>query len=332
MISVIVPVYNVEPYLEKCLDSICAQTCRDLEILLIDDGSADQSGVICDEYAARDPRIRVFHTENRGLSAARNLGLDEAKGEYIGFVDSDDWIEPDLYEYLLEAAGRTGADVTECGVFREFPDRTLKRERKDRVMSGADAVRALVSRELSDGVWNKLYRRRCFESIRYPEGRVYEEYATMYRVLSAADRVCGLPETKYHYRQRPGSITETRDMKNFTCYWRAHYERYISLWDQADQAERRALLRFCAKAACRAWAYYDDCTPEEKDACRETLREVHAFTKQNLPLFGSAGWRLRLRVASFFPHFYNGLSFRTAWMMNNIYHKLAGKRTGGAHI
>ena len=97
MISVIVPVYNIEPYLPKCLDSIIAQTYTDLEILIIDDGSTDRCGAICDSYAERDPRIRVFRAENCGLSAARNLGLDHAKGEYIGFVDNDDWIKRDMY-------------------------------------------------------------------------------------------------------------------------------------------------------------------------------------------------------------------------------------------
>ena len=119
MISVIVPVYNVEPYLRKCLDSILAQTYRNLEILVIDDGSTDGSGRICDEYAGRDERIKVFHTENHGLSCARNLGLDNANGEWIGFVDSDDWIEPDMYEVLLPWAGKTATADVECGVVLE---------------------------------------------------------------------------------------------------------------------------------------------------------------------------------------------------------------------
>ena len=101
MISVIVPVYNVEPYLHECIDSILNQTYQALEILLIDDGSPDKCGIICEEYAKNDPRIKVFHTENYGLSAARNLGLREAKGEYIGFVDSDDWLEPDMYDSVF---------------------------------------------------------------------------------------------------------------------------------------------------------------------------------------------------------------------------------------
>ena len=129
MISIIVPVYNVESYLRKCLDSILAQTYRDLEILVVDDGSTDGSGAICDEYAGKDDRIKVFHTENKGLSCARNLGLDSANGDWIGFVDSDDWIELDMYEVLLRKAEKTGADVVECGVYEEHSDETIKREK-----------------------------------------------------------------------------------------------------------------------------------------------------------------------------------------------------------
>lgn len=111
MISVIVPVYKVAPYLRQCVDSIINQSFDDLEILLIDDGSPDQCGEICDEYAAKDSRVRVFHTENKGLSAARNLGLQKATGEYIGFIDSDDWIEPDMYEVLLRKDTPAGSPL-----------------------------------------------------------------------------------------------------------------------------------------------------------------------------------------------------------------------------
>ena len=131
MISVIVPVYNVEPYLRKCLDSIVNQTYRDFEILIIDDGSTDGSGRICDEYAEKDSRIKVFHTENRGLSCARNLGLAEAKGEWIGFVDSDDWIEPDMYEVLIRRAEETGADVVECSHYKELDGKTITARKRE---------------------------------------------------------------------------------------------------------------------------------------------------------------------------------------------------------
>ena len=189
MLSVIIPVYNVEPYLEKCLDSVLKQTYKDMEILIIDDGSTDRSGAISDEYAAKDSRIRVFHTENRGLSAARNLGLDNAVGGYIGFVDSDDWIEPDMYEVLLKKAEETGADIVECGVFKEYPDKTVEHQRPDRVMYKIEAIRALVNRELSNSVWNKVWVKSCYFNIRFPEGRLYEDVAITYRIFDCVDAI-----------------------------------------------------------------------------------------------------------------------------------------------
>lgn len=322
MISVIVPVYNVEPYLRKCLDSIVDQTCQDLEILVIDDGSEDHCGEICDAYAARDPKIRVFHTKNRGLSAARNLGLDHAKGEYVGFVDSDDWIEPDMYESLLAAAERTGADVAECGVFREYPNRTLERRRKDLVMSGTEAVWALLHGKLAEAVWNKLWNRRCFEQIRFPEGRIFEEYATTWRVFSGIDLVCTVSASKYHYLQREGSLSRRHDMRTLAGYWLAQRERYETLRDQADGASTRRLLRLCAVAVSRTWAYCRTCDAEERKAWGGVLREMHAFTRQYLPLLGDREWGPQLRFGVFFPHYYNTPSFWMAWLLNRAYLKI----------
>ena len=124
MISVIVPVYNVELYLEKCLDSILAQTYSDLEVLVIDDGSTDRCGEVCDRFAEQDHRIKEFHTENHGLSAARNLGLDQMQGKYVGFVDNDDWIEPDMYEMLFNIAEQTNADIVTCRFYKEYRNTT----------------------------------------------------------------------------------------------------------------------------------------------------------------------------------------------------------------
>lgn len=164
MISVIVPVYNVELYLRKCIDSILAQTYRDLEILVVDDGSTDGSGKICDEYK-KDERVRVFHTENRGLSATRNLGLDKATGEWIGFVDSDDWIEPDMYEVLFRKAEETEADVVECGCHADYTTTSYEHRAIQRTVSGIDAVKALIRSEIRTQVWNKIWRRHLFTDI-----------------------------------------------------------------------------------------------------------------------------------------------------------------------
>lgn len=321
LISVIIPVYNVEHYLRQCLNSVVGQTYRNLEILIINDGSTDGSGSICDEYK-KDGRVRVFHTENRGLSVARNLGLDEAQGEWVGFVDSDDWIEPDMYECLIVVAEKTDADVTECGVLREHPGRTVEHKRKILEMSGMESVRSLLRGELAEAVWNKLWNRRCFEQIRFPENRIFEEYATTWRVFIQVDHVCTVDASKYHYRQREGNLSRTHDMKNLVGYWLSPKERYEALWDQVDETSKRMLLRLCAMAVSRTWAYCYDCTAENRDAYRGVLREMNTFSKHNLPLFGDGGWSVQLRFGVFFPHFYHSLSFRMAWLINRLFKRI----------
>lgn len=317
MISVIVPVYNVDPYLRKCLDSIVNQTYWDLEILVIDDGSTDGSGKICEEYK-RDKRVKVLHTENRGLSCARNLGLDEAKGEWIGFVDSDDWIEPDMYEVLLKEALETGADIVECGVFKEYPDKTVEHPRPDRVMHKTEAIQALVNRELSNSVWNKIWDKACFSSIRFPEGRIYEDVAITYRVFDSVDTICSISECKYHYLQREKSLTKKISMKKMVDYWLAQREKYDYLSPQTDEKLIHVLIQLCAEVAASTWAHYYDCSDNERNLYQETIQEMYSFVVEHVPILGEREWGVKLRVGIFFPHFTNSVSFRSAWLLNRI--------------
>lgn len=155
MISIIVPIYNVEQYLIQCLESILNQTCRDIEIILIDDGSQDCCGEICDEYARKDNRIKVYHTNNGGLAAARNYGIEKATGEYIGFADSDDWIEPDMFEVLLSQAEKHKAEIAICGCYYEYLGKT---ETSSVMQNGFELydnrnlINALVSGAINNGV------------------------------------------------------------------------------------------------------------------------------------------------------------------------------------
>ena len=314
MISVIIPVYNVEPYLRKCLDSVVNQTYKDLEILIIDDGSTDGSGAICDEYGNIDSRIRVFHTENKGLSCARNLGLDESKGDWIGFVDSDDLIEPDMYEVLLEKAEETGADVVECGVFKEYSDRTEGHNRTRKVFSRTEAIRALVNRELSNSAWNKLWSNSCYSGIRFPEGRIFEDVATTYRVFDDVGCVSSISECKYHYLQREGSLSKTLTMKKMIDYWLGQREKYEYLSSKVDEKLTHTLLRLCAEVVASTWAHYYDCPSEDRTRYCDSIQQMNTFVKDYIPLFGENGWKLQLRVGILFPHFNNMISFRTAWL------------------
>lgn len=205
-ISVIVPIYNTERYLPQCLDSIRAQTHSDLEILLVDDGSPDGCGEICDEYAARDHRIRVIHQENRGLSAGRNAGLDTMTGEFVSFVDSDDIIAPDMLESLLRAMETGGADVGICN-FQLIPGGVCPIG--DSCMSQGEFLEKL----LEDQAWfyitatNKLYRRGIFRELRFPEGYIHEDEAVIYRIVAQCGRIVTLSRPLYFYRRRSDSIT-----------------------------------------------------------------------------------------------------------------------------
>lgn len=234
LVSVIVPLYNVEAYLPACLDSLRAQTHRDFEVILVDDGSGDGSGAICDAYAAKDERFCVLHQANAGVAAARNAGLDRARGSHISFVDSDDEVSPRFLETLLAA----DADVAQCGFATErgglagagapaggqalggAPAPAANCEGHAHAagqaapvpaferMSGRDASRALQL----DGtgtwgvLWNKLYRASLFEGVRFPAGRQHEDEFAVWRTLWAAANVATCAEPLYFYRQRPGSI------------------------------------------------------------------------------------------------------------------------------
>ena len=209
MISIIVPIYNVEPYLRRCVDSLLRQTYEDFELILVDDGSPDSCGTICDEYAARDHRVRVIHKPNGGLSDARNAGMEIAKGQYIAFVDSDDWVAPEYLARLLAALEGSNADICECDVLRtegENPASAAAQSPRE-VFHTAAALEQLVH----DGVfrqhvWNKLYRREVINHICFPKGKTNEDEFWTYQVFGNAKRVVKIRDVLYFYFQRPGSI------------------------------------------------------------------------------------------------------------------------------
>lgn len=208
-VSVIVPVYKVEHYLRECLDSILAQTLTDIQIILVDDGSPDNCGAICDEYAAMDNRITVIHKENGGLSDARNAGLDIATGDYIGFVDSDDWIYPKMYEVLYRYAEEDGSGIVTFAGFQEcvpeIPEQTEPRE----IVSAMDAL-SRFSQYYYERIWTtvqtKLYRRSIFDTLRFTKGIIYEDQDILPQSVLLAGQVSILPYSMYYYRLSQGSI------------------------------------------------------------------------------------------------------------------------------
>lgn len=210
-ISIVVPVYNVEPYLAKCINSIVAQTYQNIEILIVNDGSEDGGWVICERAAANDDRIRLFqHDCNKGLSAARNTAIDYATGDYIGFVDSDDFISPYMYERLIKAITKNDSDIAVCGynVVNEGGKIISKSipEKQYSDLSGDEKINYIIS--TSDNcTWNKLYRANVFASQRFPEGKTFEDIHIMHEVFDKAKQVCIIPDLLYYYLVRASGIT-----------------------------------------------------------------------------------------------------------------------------
>ena len=213
-VSVIVPVYKAEKYLRKCVDSILAQTFRDFEVLLVDDGSPDGSGAICDEYAGKDPRVRVFHKENGGVSSARQCGLDNARGEYTIHADPDDWVEPNMLEELYAKAKAEDADIVICDFYYEYsPTRiTVCRQRlKDRYPE--TVIAQLFRMEVTGCVWNKLVRTSLFREngISFPKGiNIGEDYSVVVALLLVAQKTSSVDLPLYHYIRNQDSLTKRK--------------------------------------------------------------------------------------------------------------------------
>lgn len=212
LISVIVPIYKVERYLAKCVRSILNQTYRNLEVILVDDGSPDGCGAICDQFAQEDSRVRVIHKENGGLSDARNAGIDIATGDYFSFIDSDDWLDGNAYEAMLAVAEKYNAKLVCAGRYDE--DETTGQSQvglcpeKEEFVPGKELVHRIFRWDhLDSAAWDKLYARELFQQIRYPVGRVVEDVPTTYRLVLLAGGGAMLPRPVYHYLHRENSIT-----------------------------------------------------------------------------------------------------------------------------
>ena len=215
LISVVVPVYNVEKYLNKCLDSIIGQTYRNLEIILVDDGSTDDSGAICDVYREKDSRVRVVHQKNQGLSGARNTGINIANGDLLGFVDSDDYIVENMYERLLEILLENDAQISICDCecimeageeisHQEYPKLETEVLNKEQAFQRLDGFSYPYWKYVT--AWNKLYRKHLFDEIRYPIGKKNEDEFIAHILFSKAECLAVISEPLYMYVQRTDSI------------------------------------------------------------------------------------------------------------------------------
>lgn len=257
LVSIIVPVFNVHSYLVEALDSVIHQTYTNLEIIIIDDGSTDGSGEVCDEYARKDKRIHVIHQENKGLSSARNAGLEIMTGDVVAFLDSDDAYHFDYVETMLSAMIREQADIVSCKYTEHYTTEEMslgnqegiKPHFKPGIYNKVSSLRALADDIIDHHIWDKVYKRQLWDGYRFRDGHVYEDSDAIFHVVNNAVRICTIIEPLYMYRVRPGSITETSSQRNVEDWMLAclRLERIISknIPDifSCDQLTRRRQLR-----------------------------------------------------------------------------------------
>ena len=292
LISIIVPVHNVEAFLDECIRSMVEQTYRNIEIVLVDDGSTDNSPAICDAWAEKDSRIVVIHQPGSGVSVARNKGIEVSKGDYLYFVDSDDYIRADLCRRAMEAIQDNQADVvafgttrvTEAGeVYETIPG-------QDAVMDKEAALMALSQHKLINSCWSKVYKREIWQELRFPEGRLFEDVATAYKVLLQADRVCCIPDALYCYRKREGSIVaavSARSLRDLFLMLKQMYDDLLPIYPVMAENMFNEVVR-SAKA-------YADHAIDYKGEQHEILDQVTAFLQENkTQILETCGTELKL--------------------------------------
>ncbi|GGW86950.1 glycosyltransferase family 2 protein [Alteromonas halophila] len=253
-VSIIVPVYKVEEYLARCVDSILKQTFGDFELILVDDGSPDACPDMCDAYGQKDSRVRVIHKPNGGLSDARNTGIDVANGNYIMFIDSDDWIHENTLEYLYEQMMATGAEISCCGFQRVYGEQdivsSVGKAENTRVYSKKEALSQFFTDNHAQIVvaWGKLYARALFDTVRYPKGKLHEDEFTTYLLLYAANKTAVSDVPYFYYFQRDDSIIGSGfDINKRLHAVEAHIQRgdfldEVGYGDLAAIAYRKAFL------------------------------------------------------------------------------------------
>lgn len=312
LVSVIIPVYNVASYLREAIDSVVNQTYETLQVLVVDDGSTDRSGDICDEYRT-DPRITVFHQKNRGVSRARNMGLDHATGDFIAFLDSDDAYHPSFIQTMLDIILREKCDIVECAYMnyrltldsKGWTGSIAKEGSFDRV----ESLHGLIDGKFCLGVWNKLYRKELWKEIRFPEGHFFEDDEVVYSVFNLIDRLYYLDQPLYFYRRRLGSTTYTftRKMVEDRKLSHDHVLAFVKnhtpeVFNEADlykvlQSRMGAMIKFYAKGAAGIRDLREICEGIDPKKMRIRGRMAYWIIRWcpwTLKLFSAIYWPLRM--------------------------------------
>lgn len=241
LVSVIIPIYKVEKYLDKCVKSVLSQTYQNLEVILVDDGSSDECPRLCDEYELNDQRVKTIHKPNGGLSDARNVGMKNSTGEYLLFVDSDDWIDKNLVETAIHAMSEYHVDIVSFSANVIENDAIVRQEfmpySETVVLSAKKATEGVLKDSISSQVWLRLYNRRCWNGIEFPVGRLYEDLATTYKVFELAEKgVCFIPYALYNYLHNSDGISLSYNPKKAYHIFlglKEHYEYACNRYPEA---------------------------------------------------------------------------------------------------
>lgn len=312
LISIIVPVYGVEKYLSRCINSLISQTYENLEIILIDDGSPDNCPIICDKFAMEDCRIHVIHKQNGGLSSARNIGLQYAHGDFVGYVDSDDWILPDMYAHLMNLIEQTGADCAQIDVF-ETGENIVPREKKEKikVLSGKEALQYYMMYSTKTGiysVWQCLFKKEIIDKLRFREGYINEDIDFKYKALSNVTKFVVSNKKMYMYFQGDSPTISTGGLKrkDFQLYDAAEElynltkdETYGTIAKLGKVKKARTAYSLLAKIA-----YYGIADPSIKK--EEVIKKLKKENRENWRTLITApiGIRRKIIVTSFAISYY----------------------------
>lgn len=249
MISIIVPIYNVQQYLSKCIESIFAQSFRDIEIILVDDGSTDECPQMCDEFAKQDCRIRVIHKKNGGLSDARNAGMKVAQGEWIYFLDSDDWMHPEALQTLYDFAKENNCDVVQGGLYYAYEDHLLyrqpsRKELKQCVLDNEDAMHQLVVNDrVKNFAWGKLYKTELIRGVEFPVGKYFEDSFWQHLIMHRVKKYGIVDDPLYYYRQRENGISGNFSERNLDLL-KGYEERISFIKRNYPELEKEMILAY----------------------------------------------------------------------------------------
>lgn len=300
LVSVIVPVYMIENYIDRCISSIRQQTYNNLEIIIINDGSTDNSLQIAQNHTDEDERITIISQRNKGLSAARNEGLRRAHGKYVTFVDGDDWIDSEMISTLVNAIERNKAQIGCCGHSRESEDGIQRFSPKEECLSAKSAVEEwLCNRSIKMMAWGKLYSRELFiENTFFPEGTCFEDTASCWKLFNRSQKVVVISEILYHYCIRPESISTSHSVSNIIDRWYAFQNLYESVGTQNEEFQKLT-IRMCFSCIEYAWHERSRYSRIERLEMDETYKAMSDFSKHHLKECRKCGCNLLEWIVAF---------------------------------